>query len=1013
LPSHTDGLSRDHKAFLDRAIDALSQDGKIVPVRLSLFAEMIKSRPWTVATWNEVHGAEGVGERFLDEVFTVSGNPKYRRHYEAARHVLKSLLPASDTDIRGTMRTAAELRTISGYEDSPRAFDELMRILVRHTRLLSPVDPRTADSSSDHPDDVCYQLTHDYLVHSLKNWLTSAQQRTRRGRAELVLAERAESWKVKQDRRWLPSALEIVRIVAYTPRRNWTNTQRAMMARAQRRLCLRALLALSLTLTALGALYTARAHSRLERLLASDLRETAAEAQTMAIYWPIIRADLRKTFENMTHPLSDEQLRVCIALTELDTQFRRPAINRIAGELLTCDGDEFVALRNWIDSLGDEVPLDEFWDAIDRKQDAEQIVRAASTLSMLDRQSERWNDSILMKKIARALVSAMPDDVGRWIEYLRPASSRILSQVLALVEGQTNPVGDPADPVEDPAIKYRLTDRERTNAATAIAKYFPNPTDLAGHLLTVPPEQFDVFYKELSRDEFVDDDTEIVNHLLHELQQVEKRSADPLEEQDASDSGPPTPILKHNKNIVDICIAEQRKCGLLPANRRDELIELHKDHAAKRKVNAAIALLRMGKDPKPINDLLMRKDDPRASSFFIHYAGRCGLTPQTMFDNFRNTGNSELKLIWVKCLGGHSDGGESILAGLDRHTRDEWARTFLKEYESESHPGLHSVYEWILGRLDRQAEVIAVRDRLAEREDDLRARLPSDTRRWYVSGEGLTFAVFQCKDMDGAAYDLAVSTCEVTKGQFRKFLTFMDGRMETQTLDSLSPTDDCPVLFVSWYEAAAYCNWLSKQEGIPKDQWRYTFRRNGTTLDADFITRDYEQSTDKDAFRDNYCFKNEYWKTSGVIVHLNPESRIGYALPKHYEWRYACLAGATTRFSFGSTEELLNDYVCYCVNSPQMSPIGVLSECSRPVGERMPNRLGLFDMHGNAYEWCSEYPQDDKRRSSGGSFPSSLARLNVDEPNLDESFKRDWKNGMRVVRRYPHLGPARKQTSGR
>ena len=53
-----------------------------------------------------------------------------------------------------------------------------------------------------------YQLTHDYLVHSLRDWLTRKQRETRRGRAELRLAERAALWEAKPENRRLPSALE-------------------------------------------------------------------------------------------------------------------------------------------------------------------------------------------------------------------------------------------------------------------------------------------------------------------------------------------------------------------------------------------------------------------------------------------------------------------------------------------------------------------------------------------------------------------------------------------------------------------------------------------------------------------------------------------------------------------------------------------------------------------------------------------------------------------------------------
>jgi formylglycine-generating enzyme required for sulfatase activity len=74
-------------------------------------------------------------------------------------------------------------------------------------------------------------------------------------------------------------------------------------------------------------------------------------------------------------------------------------------------------------------------------------------------------------------------------------------------------------------------------------------------------------------------------------------------------------------------------------------------------------------------------------------------------------------------------------------------------------------------------------------------------------------------------------------------------------------------------------------------------------------------------------------------------SLTGYRLPTEAEWEYACRAGAVTSRHYGETEELLARYGRYLKNS---------GERTWPVGSRMPNDLGLFDMHGNVYSWCQE-----------------------------------------------------------
>ena len=207
LPDKTNDFSRDNESFLDQAIGGLTQDGKIVSVRLALFAEMVKAKPWNPITLRAVGGTEGVGVTFLEEIFSSpQANPKHRLHQKAAQAVLKKLLPETGSDIKGQMRPEADLRDVSGYADRPRDFAELIRVLDNDLRLITPSDPDESPSERDYSthDHRYWQLTHDYLVHSLRYWLTRKQRETRRGRAELRLAERAASWNAKPEKRHLP-----------------------------------------------------------------------------------------------------------------------------------------------------------------------------------------------------------------------------------------------------------------------------------------------------------------------------------------------------------------------------------------------------------------------------------------------------------------------------------------------------------------------------------------------------------------------------------------------------------------------------------------------------------------------------------------------------------------------------------------------------------------------------------------------------------------------------------------
>jgi formylglycine-generating enzyme required for sulfatase activity len=156
----------------------------------------------------------------------------------------------------------------------------------------------------------------------------------------------------------------------------------------------------------------------------------------------------------------------------------------------------------------------------------------------------------------------------------------------------------------------------------------------------------------------------------------------------------------------------------------------------------------------------------------------------------------------------------------------------------------------------------------------------------------------------------AMSAKPVTKEQFLGFQPkFSHGEMRRYS--ELA----CPIGGVTWYQAGAYCNWLSKRESISEDQWCYEMNPQGqmTRLKANYL------------------------------------SLMGYRLPTEAEWEYACRARAVTSRYYGESEELLGKYGWYFHNS---------MEHTWPVGSKKPNDLGLFDMHGNIINWCQESYHD-------------------------------------------------------
>ena len=133
----------------------------------------------------------------------------------------------------------------------------------------------------------------------------------------------------------------------------------------------------------------------------------------------------------------------------------------------------------------------------------------------------------------------------------------------------------------------------------------------------------------------------------------------------------------------------------------------------------------------------------------------------------------------------------------------------------------------------------------------------------------------------------------------------------------------------------------------------------------------------------------------------------GFSLPTEAQWEYACRAGSTGAFCFGDDESRMGEYAWCDENS---------GDTPHPVGEKKPNAWGLYDMHGNVWEWCQDWygkylsdVQTDPtgavsgslRVKRGGSWYFSASCCRSAFRSNSPPVSQDYLNGFRLVGNLP------------
>lgn len=862
LPAEINNLSAAEGQFVSDVAGGLSQGGKVVSVHLSLFAEMVKSKRWVPETLSDVGGTEGIGVNFLEETFiSQQSNPRYRLHATTARAILKCLLPELGTDIKGSRRSQQELLEASGYSNRPADFVDILRILDSELRLITPI-ASDGDTLADYPRDSSlvthfFQLTHDYVVPSLREWLSRKQRSTRKGRAELKLEERTAQWTAKPENRYLPSLLESITIFLFTKNAQWNTPQRKLMQKSGSLHALRcSIIMITLILGGL-ALKFVFARQQAESLVSA--LKTADPEQLSAVVQQADESQL--PIERLLQPLID---------MESENSAERTSVISARLVLAKSDSSQVDPLVEELLS-GDLAYVGPIRDRL-RQYAGELRSRLLAVL--------RNPQTPAMRRFRAAIALAGMDDSQLQTDWSK-ADLDFVAQQLSLNIGEYQPqlrnllrsIGD--ELVPSLAILFdsdTATESQQINATMALADYAGNDAVLMTQLLSrATIKQAEILY--------------------------------PL----VADSGSGS--------------VREELLDLINDQPDEKMEQLDRVKLGRRRANAAITLLRQGEQTAYFDALRIEDDSESVSQFIvrcrqmsvspadlIESLSEClGLHQPSRATNSSPQSSSSITYALIVALGTYHP--EEI---PDKY-RQGLVSALSDRYQQDPDAAVHSAIGWLLRKWGHEEAV--------KRMDDIECPYdPTGVRNWFrlsvempysskdssaEAGVGkkfsLTFLVLPAGEylVDQADDDnpeslqkikisqpIAICDREVT---WELYDQFNGGSMrtawESQFGWELGAND--PVFGINWYECTEFCRWLTVH-----------WKGNDPTWQC------YSDPTRLASDADGYP----------LVVDINAEHG-GFRLPLDIEWEAIARNQKRTAFSFGGDPQMLGHFAWYGDNS--------------------------------------------------------------------------------------------------
>jgi formylglycine-generating enzyme required for sulfatase activity len=642
---------------------------------------------------------------------------------------------------------------------------------------------------------------------------------------------------------------------------------------------------------------------------------------------PVLKHEFRKAPEG-----SSRRLRASLALLPAD-----PAqIEYLFDRMLDAEPADLLVIRDAL--KGSRGVLDvRLWGLLeDPRSDPHRGLSAACVLADYDSAGSDAQWAACSPLIAERLLASLLENPSRYsplLDALRPVRERLLTPLAMIFRDSKKP------------------DSERFLATSMLGDYAADrPETLAELLMDSDPRQFAVLFPRV---------------------QVREQAWSFLESELARKTPP-------------------------------EATDEEKDKLAQRQANAAVALVRLDRADQ-VWPLLRHGPDPSLRSYIANRLKPLGADPRALVARLESrdapvvpTPTPGRALMEVILFHPQISVRRALILALGEYEADRLPLAvraplltkLLEMYRNDPDSGIHGAAGWTLRRWRQDGQLDAADAELKRLKD-------RGDRRWYLNSQGQTLAIIEGpveftigspsseRDRYGTEIShrkritrrFAIGVKEISVEQFQRFLRANRNIRHSYT-HKYTPDPQGPQISVTWYEAAAYCNWLSLQEGL---------------------TPCYEPNPDGE-----YA---ERMKTRPDLLVCS-----GYRLPTDAEWEYACRSGTVTSRYYGRSVELLGKYAWYAQYS---------DERTWPCGLLRPNDVGLFDMLGNVYEWCQDTirsytPEDDREDTI---VPEFLVLQNKDlrvlrggaffGPAAD--VRSAFRNGLPPSYRYDYFGfrPAR------